>query len=66
VNGDGQVNPQDRMLLTRYLARWNGYDAIDLKASDVNMDGKVNPEDRMILTRYLAKWSGYESLPYQK
>ncbi|MBQ3194540.1 MAG: InlB B-repeat-containing protein [Oscillospiraceae bacterium] len=66
VNGDGNVNTQDRMILTRYLARWTGYgeDSINAAAADVNADGRVNTQDRMILTRYLARWSGYDELPY--
>jgi hypothetical protein len=65
VNSDGKVNTQDRMILTRYLAKWSGYseEDINMAAADVNCDGKVNTQDRMILTRYLAKWSGYENLP---
>lgn len=64
VNNDGRVNAQDRMILTRYLAKWTGYteDKINIAASDVNGDGRVNAQDRMILTRYLAKWTGYETL----
>lgn len=64
VNSDGKVNTQDRMILTRYLAKWTGYaeDTINLTAADVNCDGKVNTLDRMVLTRYLAKWTGYEEL----
>ena len=65
VNGDCLVTPQDRVILTRYLANWKGYE-IDLAAADVNCDGKVNSLDRVILTRHLAKWTGYESLPYLK
>lgn len=64
VNGDGVVNAKDRMLLTRYLAKWSGYEDIDIVSADVNKDGTVNAKDRMILTRYLAKWQGYETLPY--
>lgn len=68
VSGDadanGVVNARDRMTLTRYLAKWSGYETIDTEASDVNGDGTVNAKDRMILTRYLAKWQGYEMLPY--
>ena len=66
VNGDGKVNPQDRVILTRYLAKWKGYENIDMSAADVNGDGKVNAQDRVILTRHLAKWKGYETLPYTK
>lgn len=64
VNTDSQVNAKDRMTLTRYLAKWIGYENIDMTAADVNNDGDVNAKDRMILTRHIAKWQGYENLPY--
>ncbi len=66
ANNDGIVNNLDRMVLTRYLAKWEGYDAknMNLAACDVNNDNIVNNLDRMVLTRHLAKWEGYESLPY--
>lgn len=66
VNNDNEVNAKDRMMLTRYLAKWSGYENIDMTASDVNNDGEVNAKDRMILTRHLAKWQGYEILPFDK
>ncbi len=68
VDGNGTVNTRDRILLTRYLAGWEGYDEedINLLAADVNQDGTVNTKDRIILTRYLANWTGYEALPYKK
>ena len=62
ANGDGLVNAKDRMLLTRYLAKWSGYEDINMTAADVNNDGAINAKDRMILTRHLAKWQGYETL----
>lgn len=62
VNDDGVINAKDRMLLTRYLAKWSGYENIDIASADVNNDGVVNAKDRMILTRHLAKWQGYETL----
>lgn len=64
INNDGAINSKDRMTLTRYIAKWNGFNSINNLASDVNYDGKVNAKDRMIITRYLAKWNGYISLPY--
>ena len=66
ANGDGEINAKDRMMLTRHLAKWSGYESVDTIAADVNNDGDVNAKDRMILTRHLAKWSGYETLPYTK
>ena len=53
------------MILTRYLAKWDGYGEeviVRLDIADVNKDGYINAKDRMILTRFLAEWSGYESL----
>ena len=63
VNSDGKVNAQDRVYLTRYIARWDGYD-INPLTSDVNCDEKINAQDRLILARHLARWQGYEELPY--
>lgn len=61
VTGDGLVNTADRMVLSRYLANWDGYESRiqDMAALDVNGDGNVNTADRMILSRYLANWDGY-------
>ena len=66
VNNDGNVNTLDRVILTRYIAKWAEYPAesINMVAADVNCDGSVNTLDRVILTRYIAHWDGYESLPY--
>ena len=62
TNGDGKINTLDRMIIARYLAKWEGYAEriVDMRAADVNGDGKVNTLDRMILARYLAKWEGYD------
>ena len=66
INNDSEVNAKDRMMLTRHLAKWTGYENIDMTAADVNNDGDVNAKDRMVLTRHLAKWQGYETLPFDK
>lgn len=68
VNGDDKVNQLDRLVLARYLAKWNGYeiDEAQLKNLDYNVDGKVNQMDRIILSRHLAGWSGYKTLPLKK
>ena len=68
VNGDGTVNALDRLLLTRWLAKWPEALAagINEAAADVNCDGKVNSLDRLILTRHLAHWEEYATLPYIK
>ena len=68
VNGDGIVNNYDRLLLTRWLAKWP--EALEKgiieAAADVNCDGKINNLDRLILTRHLAHWEEYATLPYTK
>lgn len=65
VNGDGNVNNLDRLVLARYLANWADYPAemIDMTAADVNCDGNVNNRDRLILARYLAHWADYPEIP---
>ena len=47
VNEDGKVNTLDRVILTRYIAKWEEYPAgsINTVAADVNCDGKVNIYD---------------------
>ena len=64
LNGDGIVSVRDRTVLTRYLAKWSGYDnsTINLDAADINGDGEITIKDRVILSRHLAKWIGYETL----
>ena len=56
VNGDGQVNLADALLLTTYVADGsielppNG----DISLGDVNGDGQVNLADALLLTAYVA------------
>ena len=64
-NGDGAVNSADRIYLSRYLAKWDGYIKIEENAADVNGDNKIDSKDRIILARHIAKWKGYETLPYK-
>ncbi len=62
VNGDGSVDQNDRMVLARFIAGWDGYDAlVDTEAADIDGNGKVTAKDRMILSRYLDGWDGYDS-----
>ena len=60
------MNGRDRLLLTRWLAKWQEAlaEGINEAAADVNCDGKINGQDRLILTRYLARWEEYKTLPY--
>lgn len=59
VNGDGQISKADGMLLSRYIAGWEGI-KLDLSVADINKDGSLTVADRMILSRYLAGWDGYD------
>ncbi len=56
INGDGDVNTKDAVLLKKYLAEYTGLN-INLDAADVNGDGEVNTKDAVRLLQYLA---GYE------
>lgn len=64
INGDGEVDTFDRMILARTLAEWPDYPSenLDPSTADINGDGEVDTLDRMILARYLAEWPGYETL----
>lgn len=61
VNDDGEVDTTDRILLSRYIAEWDGVE-INLEAGDIDKSGGL-PEttDRIILSRYIAEWDGYDS-----
>lgn len=62
LNGDGNVNSTDSILMKRYLMKSVDLNEEQLKAADVNLDGRVNSTDRSILNRYLLKI--IEKLPY--
>lgn len=68
INGDGKVTALDNAFLSRYFAKWKGYDetAVDLSAADTNGDERVTALDNAVLARHLAKWKGYNELPYIK
>ena len=60
INGDNKVNAKDRLLLSRYLAGWEGIEEkiVSQDALDIDKDGEITALDRVILSRYLAKWGG--------
>ncbi|MBQ2679271.1 MAG: leucine-rich repeat protein [Firmicutes bacterium] len=62
INDDGDVTQTDKLILSRYLAKWDGYKnkIKNLDAADINGDGDVTQTDKLILSRYLAKWTGYD------
>jgi hypothetical protein len=63
VNLDNKIDATDRMILARYLAGWEGYEAkiTNKKAADIDGDGDITAKDRMLLARYLAGWTGYDT-----
>ena len=64
VDENGEVNPTDSVVLSRFLAQWSGYDKVNFNNSDVDIDGEISSIDNVILSRFAAKWTGYEELPY--
>ncbi len=60
-DGDGKVTSADRILLSRYLAKWDNSLFIEFPGADVNRDGKITVLDRIILSRYIAGWNEYNS-----
>ena len=61
LNGDGQVNNRDAMLLDRYISDWPGYESKvkGNRLADISNDGAVTNRDVIILDRYVAGWDGY-------
>lgn len=62
INRDNVIDNLDRLAITRYLAGWSDYSAVNMKAADVDGNGYVDNLDRLIITRHLANWEGYEEL----
>ncbi|MBQ2679647.1 MAG: leucine-rich repeat protein, partial [Firmicutes bacterium] len=62
INDDGDVTQTDKLILSRYLAKWDGYASkiLNWDAADINGDSDVTQTDKLILSRYLAKWDGYD------
>ncbi|MBE6724324.1 MAG: hypothetical protein E7576_03850 [Ruminococcaceae bacterium] len=61
VDGSGEVNRADLLILSRYLAGWKDYDQKiqSMDAANVDGEGEVTAVDRMILLRYLSHWDEY-------
>ena len=64
VDGNGEVDSNDLVFISRNLANWTGYDTINEANSNLNNDTAVDSSDSVILARFLAKWSGYDTLPF--
>ena len=55
VNGDGELLPDDEIILTRYLAIYERGDLVYLaKNADFNGDGAVTPIDAVLTARKIA------------
>ena len=55
INGDGELMPDDEIILTRYLAVYDRGDTVYLaKNADFDEDGTVTPIDATLLARAIA------------
>jgi len=54
INGDGNINSQDVVLLRKHVANLSLLSGDRLSGADVNKDGAVNSQDIMKLRRYVA------------
>ena len=52
VNGDGQINVTDAILILKHIAGWNT--TIDDVAADVNKDGRITILDAVAVLRMIA------------
>ena len=64
VNGDGEVDSKDAVLLKKYLAGFeDAIERLDQNAADVNGDGSITSADAVRLLKALA---GYDVILGQK
>ncbi len=61
ADGNGKVESKDKVLVSRYLAKWTMNGGFNQAAADFNKDGDVTSAEAVVLARYLAKWT---NLPY--
>lgn len=54
VNGDGEIDAYDSMLIDQNLVGWPT--DIILEAADVNGDGEIDAYDSMLIDQYLVGW----------
>jgi hypothetical protein len=55
LNGDGEIDNRDIILLARYLVHLVEFDADQLVRADFNADGIVNNSDLVALARFLVE-----------
>ncbi len=55
VNGDGEFNSTDRMIIVRYFSdfKFKKFN-YNIKAADVTGDGKINDDDKILIQQYFA------------
>ena len=54
INGDGDINMKDVLLIRRFIAHLE--DSINEAAADTNGDGEINMKDLLLLRQYIANW----------
>lgn len=61
VDGNGVVDNRDALILDRYVAGWEGYDALIAvpDCADLSRDGAISLRDAVMLDRCLTGWEGY-------
>ena len=61
IDGNGSIISADSVILARFLANWNGYDAYipNYDTADFDRKGNVNSVDLVIFKRALAKWNDF-------
>ncbi|MFZ5988757.1 MAG: pectate lyase [Bacillota bacterium] len=62
LNGDGNVNSTDYVILKRHVIKHTILSPEQLEAADLNLDGQVNSTDCTILKRFIIR--KIDSLPY--
>ena len=54
LNGDGNINATDSVILSQILAGWDITTAFD--AADCDGDGEITVADSVLLAQYIAGW----------
>ena len=54
LNGDGEINATDSVILAQILANWDI--EYNVSAADCNGDGEVNAVDTVLLAQFIAGW----------
>lgn len=59
LNGDGEINADDKTLFSKYLVGEKGIE-LNEAAADLDGDGKASAGDYALLAKYISGWKGFE------